>query len=92
MADKDFKGIFDALLPLADRIAAVTPDSPRALKAPQLCEKLREEYGYSDAAPYERLEDAWNALLSTTDPDRIICICGSLYMVGDIRVLLDLDR
>ena len=92
MADKDFKGIFDALLPLADQIAAVTPDSPRALKAPRLCEKLQEEYDYSNATPYERLEDALDALLSATDPEGIICICGSLYMVGDIRVLMNLDH
>ena len=91
MADKDFKGIFDAVLPLAERIAAVTPDSPRALKAPRLCEKLQEEYGYTNATPYEKLEDALNALLTTTDPEGVICICGSLYMVGDVRVLMNLD-
>ena len=37
LADKDFHGIFDAILPLAARIAAVTPDSHRALPAPELC-------------------------------------------------------
>lgn len=92
MADKDFKGIFDAVLPLAEKIAAVTPDSPRALKAQRLCEKLQEEYGYSDATPYERLEDALESLVSTADPNGVICICGSLYMVGDVRVLLKLER
>ena len=88
MADKDFKGIFDALLPFAEKVAAVTPDSPRALKADRLCEKLQEEYGYTKAVPYEQLGEAWHALRDHAEADDLICICGSLYMVGDIKALL----
>lgn len=90
MADKNFRGIFDVLLPLAEKVLAVTPDSPRALKAARLCEKLGEEYGYTNAAPYETLEEALKALLGAVGQDDLICICGSLYMVGDVRKLLNL--
>ena len=90
MADKNFKGIFDALLPLAEKVLAVTPDSPRALKAPMLCEKLKEEYGYATAKPYETLEEALTSVLNVAGHDDLICICGSLYMVGDARTLLKL--
>ena len=58
LADKDFHGIFDAILPLAARIAAVTPDSHRALPAPELCQRLRDEYGYAAAVPYATMTDA----------------------------------
>lgn len=92
MADKNFKGIFDALLPLAEKILAVTPDSPRALKAPRLCEKLGEEYGYFNAIPYETLDDALKALMQGATAEDLICICGSLYMVGDVRKALGLKR
>ena len=92
MADKNFKGIFDALLPLAEKILAVTPDSPRALKAPRLCEKLGEEYGYFNAIPYETLDDALKALMHGATAEDLICICGSLYMVGDVRKALGLKR
>jgi dihydrofolate synthase/folylpolyglutamate synthase len=88
MADKNFKGIFDALLPLAEKVYAVTPDSPRALKAPRLCEKLEEEYGYTAATPFECLEDAVKELFETAKEEDLICICGSLYMVGDVKDLL----
>ena len=88
MADKNFKGIFDALLPLAEKVYAVTPDSSRALKAPRLCEKLNEEYGYTAAKSFERLEDAVRELFETAREDDLICICGSLYMVGDVKHLL----
>ena len=92
MADKNFKGIFDALLPLAEKILAVTPDSPRALKAPRLCEKLGEEYGYFNAIPYETLDDALKALMQGATAEDLICIYGSLYMVGDVRKALGLKR
>ena len=88
MADKNFQGIFDALLPLAERVFAVTPDSPRALKALRLCEKLKEEYGYTEAVPCGSLEEGLTELLNTATGEDLICICGSLYMVGDARKLL----
>jgi dihydrofolate synthase/folylpolyglutamate synthase len=91
MADKNFKGIFDALLPLAEKVYAVTPDSPRALKAPQLCEKLAEEYGFTNAVPYETLDDALCALRQGAKTEDLICICGSLYMVGDVRNAFGLE-
>ena len=87
LADKDFQGIFNALLPLAERIAAVTPDSHRALPAEDLCRRLREEYGYSAAAPYANLADGLTALRADAGPEDVICICGSLYMVGEARGL-----
>lgn len=91
MADKNFKGIFDALLPLAEKVHAVTPDSPRALKAPRLCEKLAEEYGFTNAVPYETLDDALCALRQGAKTEDLICICGSLYMVGDVRNAFGLE-
>lgn len=88
MADKDFRGIFDPLLPLAERVLAVTPDSPRALTASRLCERLREEYGYMDAVPCGTLEQGVDTLLKALGPEDLACICGSLYLVGDVRHLL----
>ena len=76
------------MLPFAEKVAAVTPDSPRALKADRLCEKLQEEYEYTKAVPYEQLGEAWHALRDHAEADDLICICGSLYMVGDIKALL----
>lgn len=90
LTDKDFRGIFDALLPLAEQIAAVTPDSHRALPAQELCQRLHQTYGFSSAAPYESAEAALNALRHTADAEDVICVCGSLYMIGEVRSLLGL--
>lgn len=88
MADKDLRGIFDPLLPLAERVLAVTPDSPRALPAPELCQRLREVYGYERAVPCATLKEGVDALLREAGPEDLLCVCGSLYLVGDARRLL----
>ena len=92
LADKDFRGIFDPLLPLAAEVAAVTPDSPRALPAAELCARLRREYGYERAVPYGRIEDALEHELSSAGENDLICVCGSLYLVGAVRRLLGLEE
>lgn len=91
LADKDFHGIFDALLPLAERIAAVTPDSRRALPAEELCRRLREEYHYAAAAPYGTLAEGLEDLRRDAGEADVICICGSLYMIGEARGLFGLE-
>ena len=90
LADKDFRGIFDPIVPLAERIAAVTPDSPRALPAAELCRKLAGEYGFTAAAPYPDAAAALAALRESVGPEDVICVCGSLYMIGEVRTLLGL--
>lgn len=90
LADKDFQGIFNAILPLAEKIAAVTPDSHRALPAADLCRRLEDEYGFTAATPYDCPADALEALRSQAGPEDVICVCGSLYMIGEVRALLGL--
>ena len=90
LADKDFRGIFDPIVPLAERIAAVTPDSHRALPAAELCRKLAGEYGFADAAAYPDAAAALAALRESVGPEDVICVCGSLYMIGEVRTLLGL--
>lgn len=92
LADKNFRGIFDALIPLAKEVAAVTPDSPRALPAKDLCGRLRQEYGFSDAVPYEQVSDALEHVQKAAGPEDVICACGSLYFIGKVRELLHLEE
>jgi len=90
LADKDRRGIFDALLPLAERIAVITPDSHRALPAESLCAWLEEAYGFTQAVPYATPAEALAALRRQAGPEDVICVCGSLYMVGEMRELFGL--
>ena len=56
------------------------------------CEKLMEEYGFAKAVSHESLDGALEALRKEAEPDDLICICGSLYMVGDVRNAMGLER
>ena len=90
LADKDLDGICGALLPLAERVYAVTPSSPRALDAGKLCERLANEYHFTAAKPYGSVADALRAVLAEAGEQDVICVCGSLYMIGEARRQLGL--
>lgn len=90
LGDKDVHGILQALVPLAEEIAAVTPDSPRALPAQALCRRLREDFQFLNATAWPGPEAALSHLRSCAAEEDVICVCGSLYMIGRVRALLGL--
>lgn len=82
LSDKDFHEIIDLLSPFAAHFVCVTPDSPRALPAEDLCRILRErglsaEWAHSVPAGVKRALDV--------SAGRPVIAFGSLYMAGDIR-------
>lgn len=83
LADKDFSEVGRLLAPLARRIITVTPDSPRALPAPQLADCLRRFCGDVTAA-----DSVWDALAAAIDAagdDGVILAFGSLSWLGALR-------
>lgn len=90
LADKDVDGILQTLVPLAEEIAAVTPDSPRALPAQALCRRLEEGFQFRRAAAFERPAQALESLRGRAGAEDVICACGSLYLVGEVRAALGL--
>lgn len=81
--DKDYKIMLKKLVPLADRLIVTKPDTVRTMppeaimKAAQSYRKQIEVVGNS----FEALKQA----LSMADPDDLICVTGSLYLVGEIK-------
>ena len=88
MADKDYGDMMDKLLPLAHSFVTLTPDSPRALSAGDLAAFL--EGKGAKATPCESVEEGLRTILAQSAPEDVICACGSLYMVGELRHLLGL--
>ncbi len=88
LADKDYPSMFARLLPLAEGFITVTPDSPRALEAPALADYLRGRGTRAEAkgSVREGLEEA----LRLAGPEGVVCVCGSLYMIGEARHCLGL--
>ena len=88
LADKDYPAMMGELLPLAKAFFTLTPDSPRALSAQTLAEFL--ESGGVKAVPCPTTWDGLDQALAAAGPKDVICACGSLYMIGEVRHLLEL--
>lgn len=78
MADKDADGILAELLPLAECICCVAPNSERALDAAELASRIKDV----PALPYASTAEAIEQARKTGLP---VCVCGSLYLTGAIR-------
>ena len=82
LADKDYPAMMEELLPLAKAFVTVTPDSPRALLAQDLARYLCR--AGADARPGGDLEQGLE-LARTLAGKGPVCLCGSLYMIGQVR-------
>lgn len=81
LADKDYEGVLRRLLPLAERVYAVTPDSPRALGAE--CLKACAER-VADL-PVEVCADVREGVGKALSSDaEVTVVCGSLTLFHEI--------
>jgi dihydrofolate synthase / folylpolyglutamate synthase len=87
MADKDLQGTLTLLAPLADHIIFTQAESERSASPEQLeavlPAALRERVVQQAA-----LAEALNTAKNLAGPEDLICVSGSLYLVGAVRVLL----
>ena len=83
MADKDYATMFASMAPYITRFVTVTPDNPRAMKAPTLAEALGR-FG-KPAIPCDSVRQGVQEAIRLAGKDGIVLAFGSLYMVGDIR-------
>ncbi len=88
LADKDYPAMFARLLPLAEGFITITPDSPRALEAAALADYLRGRGAWAEAKASVR--EGLEEVLRLAGPAGVVCICGSLYMIGEARHCLGL--
>lgn len=86
LADKEVERVLKTLVPLADLVIATTPDSPRALPPAELVGKV-EALG-RPCRPVSDPGAALKAALAEAGPGDLVCVAGSLYLVGRVRTLL----
>ena len=83
MADKDVAAMMAAIVPLAKAFVAVTPQIPRAMKAPEL-QALLSGYG----VPAEAFDDIRAGVARATElagSDGAVAALGSFYFSADVR-------
>lgn len=88
LGDKDYPAMLSQIIPLAKAFVTITPDSPRALSAQALAQYLCRRG--VEALPCEAVEQGVDRILALAGPEDVVCICGSLYMVGEARHVLGL--
>ena len=86
LADKDARGIVEALAPVASRIVVTRSRSPRALPAEELAEIVRDVTGVEPSGVYPDVAAALAGLVDVV-PDGLI-VTGSITTAGEARSLL----
>jgi len=80
-SDKDIDGIARELKPLFDEVIVTRSQHPRAMATNQLRDTFRE-YG-TDTQVTENITDALAIALKIAEPQDIICVAGSLFIVAE---------
>jgi dihydrofolate synthase/folylpolyglutamate synthase len=86
LSDKDHAGMLRALVPVARRLHLVAPATPRARAAESLLAEARALGADADAHP--GLADAIACARRAAADGALVCVAGSLYLVGEARALL----
>ena len=83
LRDKDCDEALQLILPQLERVVTLTADSPRALTAEELAEKVRS-FGV-EACPGTGKEEALRQVFGSLSEEDAVVICGSLYLAADLR-------
>jgi dihydrofolate synthase/folylpolyglutamate synthase len=79
LGDKDVGAVLPVLAVGASRVILTAPDSPRATRP----DALKALVTGRPVATYEDVGEALEAALSA--PEGRVVICGSIYLIGDVR-------
>jgi dihydrofolate synthase/folylpolyglutamate synthase len=81
-ADKDVAGILEVLLPLADGVIMTTSGHPRAAPPSQLARLANQSGMVALIGPTvtAAVKEVWQL----AQPDDLICVTGSIFVVGDL--------
>jgi len=87
MRDKRIEEIAEVLFPLADQLILTSIQNPRAASVERLNQIAKKfDRGQIKNAPTS--DEAINLATQTTAPSGMICITGSLYLIGETRSLI----
>lgn len=86
LRDKDYEKMTEILAPCADEFVTVAPDSPRALSAEELAAVLSRFS--KPVTPCASVAEAVDTAKELAGEDGMVCVSGSLYLVGSVRYAL----
>jgi dihydrofolate synthase/folylpolyglutamate synthase len=87
MRDKQLEQIGEILFPCADVLVVTMINNPRTATLEQLRE-IAARFARGKVFTSELSADALHIALAQTPPEGLICVAGSLYLVGELRPLI----
>lgn len=88
MRDKDVAEIAAILFPIVQRLILTQPDNPRAATPDTLAGFVLSGAASVQATLTSSVTEALNLALAQTPLDGLICVTGSLYLVGEAQSIL----
>jgi dihydrofolate synthase / folylpolyglutamate synthase len=89
MRDKELAKIGAALFPAARHLVFTRPDNARAAEVEELVRAVPVPAGSSTITLAPSSRDALTIARSLAGPEGVVCVTGSLYLVGEIKGLLN---
>jgi dihydrofolate synthase/folylpolyglutamate synthase len=89
MRDKDLSEIAATLFPLARHLVFTRASNPRAAASEMLALLAPPDFDAGRLTMTDSPAEALSVALSLTPPGGLICVTGSLYLIGDIMQVID---
>ena len=86
MRDKDHRGFVEPLRGLVDEVVLTQADLPRSATAQELRASIGDLLPHSHVVP--SLSDAMTLARQLATSDGLVCVTGSLMLVGECMALL----
>ena len=89
MRDKELEEIGRVLFPAARHLVLTSPESPRAATVERLLRAVPVPPSSSTIALAPSSRDAMTIARTHTPPAGLVCVTGSLYLVGEVKAQLE---
>ncbi|HEX7294607.1 MAG TPA: hypothetical protein VF251_02565 [Pyrinomonadaceae bacterium] len=87
MRDKQLEQMGEILFPCADTLILTTIDNPRSASIERL-QEVAKRFARGKVLTVRSSAAALRIAEAETSPEGLICIAGSLYLVGELRPLI----
>jgi dihydrofolate synthase/folylpolyglutamate synthase len=89
MRDKDMAEIAEILLPAATHLILTSASNSRSLRASEVRRFVPSGFIPDNIIETETVDDAIEAAREVSSPNGIICVTGSLYLVGEAQKIIE---
>jgi dihydrofolate synthase/folylpolyglutamate synthase len=88
MRDKDLTEITATLFPIARRLILTVASNPRSATIETLAQLVPQDFDSSRITLAPSVSEALQAARAVTPSDGIICVTGSLYLIGEVQSII----